>query len=151
MKYYHSSVCRCKHCLNNKSCMPCWFCAYKIMGILDIAYWCLVTSVLYNTSIWIGCPNNGVQFNPYAVYGLFDQYKMMQKKLKNDWNPGKWALIWEYLARTFQWIQTWKGLNGFQKSVCPCALVKSSLSIERVNERRLQGRLKYALIKLLQY
>ena len=55
------------------------------------------------------------------------------KKLKYDWNPGTWVLIWEYSARAIQWIPTWKGLDGFQKSLCPCVLGKSSLSIGRVN------------------
>ena len=54
---------------------------------------------------------------------------MMQKKLKNDRNPGKWVLIWENLARAIQWIPTWQGLDGFQKSLHPCVLDESSLSI----------------------
>ena len=32
-----------------------------------------------------------------------------------------------------QWIPTQHGLDGFQKSLCPCALDESSLSIGRVN------------------
>ena len=60
------------------------------------------------------------------------------KNLKNDWNPGKWVLIWEYSERASQWIPTWQGLNGFQKSFCPCSLKESSLSIKRVKEFRLQ-------------
>ena len=44
------------------------------------------------------------------------------KKLKNDWNPGKWVLIWEYSERAFQWVPTWQGLGVFQKSLRPCAL-----------------------------
>ena len=55
------------------------------------------------------------------------------KNLKNDWNPGIWVLIWEYSARAIQWILTWHGLDGFQKSLRPCALDKSSPSIGRVN------------------
>ena len=54
------------------------------------------------------------------------------KTLKNDWNPGKWVLIWEYSARAFQWIPRWQGLDGFQKSLHPCALDESSKSIGRV-------------------
>ena len=54
------------------------------------------------------------------------------KKLKNEWNPGNGVLIWEYSARAFQWIPTWQGLDGFQKSLHPCALNESSLSIRRV-------------------
>ena len=42
---------------------------------------------------------------------------MMQKNLKNDWNPAKWVHIWEYSARAIQWITAWQGLDGFQKSL----------------------------------
>ena len=31
------------------------------------------------------------------------------KKQKNDWNPGKWVLVWEYSVRAIQWIPTWQG------------------------------------------
>ena len=31
--------------------------------------------------------------NPYAAGGYFEQYKMIQKILKDDGNPGKWVLI----------------------------------------------------------
>ena len=55
--------------------------------------------------------------------------KMMQK----TWNPVKWVLIWEYLARAFKWVPTRQGLDGFQKNLLPCALDESSLSIGRVN------------------
>ena len=41
------------------------------------------------------------------------------KNLKNDWNPGKWVLIWEHSARAFQWIPTWQGFDAFQKSLRP--------------------------------
>ena len=56
------------------------------------------------------------------------------KKVKNDWNPGKWVLIWEYSARAFLWVPTWQGLDDFQISVCPDALDKSSLCIGRVKK-----------------
>ena len=36
----------------------------------------------------------------------------MMQNLKNDWNLGIWVLIWEYSARTFQWIPTWQRLDG---------------------------------------
>ena len=48
--------------------------------------------------------------NPYAAGGLFDQHKMVQKALKNDWNPGTWVLIWESSGKTTEWISTWQGL-----------------------------------------
>ena len=54
------------------------------------------------------------------------------KKLKTDWNPGMWVLIWEYSARAIQWIPTWQGLEDFQNLLHPCALDESSLSIGRV-------------------
>ena len=34
------------------------------------------------------------------------QYKIRQKKLKYDWNPSTWVLIWEYSVRAIQWIPT---------------------------------------------
>ena len=37
--------------------------------------------------------------NPYAAGGLFAQYKMMQKNLKNDWNPGTYG----YSSESSQW------------------------------------------------
>ena len=55
------------------------------------------------------------------------------KNLKNDWNTGTWVLIWEYSVRTIQWIPTWQGSDCFQKSLHPCALGNSCLSIVRVN------------------
>ena len=36
------------------------------------------------------------------------------KKPENDWNPGKWVLIWEYSTRAIQWIPTRQGLVSFQ-------------------------------------
>ena len=41
----------------------------------------------------------------------------MQKILKNDWNPGIRGLISEYSARAIQWIPTWQGWDGSQKSL----------------------------------
>ena len=60
----------------------------------------------------------------------FSQYKMMQKYFENTWNPGKWVLISQYSVRAIQWIPTWQDFDGFQKSLPPCALDESSLSIE---------------------
>ena len=54
------------------------------------------------------------------------------KKLKNDWNPYTWGLIWEYSARAFKWIPTWQGGDRFQKSSLPCPSDESSLIIRRV-------------------
>ena len=55
------------------------------------------------------------------------------KNLINDWNPGKWELIWEYSVRAILWIPTWQGLDGFQRYLHPCVLDESSLDIGRVN------------------
>ena len=71
---------------------------------------------------WWTCCN----INSYADGGSFGQYKIMQKNMKNDWNPGKWALIWEYSARAIQWIPTWQGLDDFQKSLRHCDFDKSN-------------------------
>ena len=60
------------------------------------------------------------------------QYKNNTKKLKNDCNPGIWVLIWEYSLKKFQWIPTWQGIGGFEKSLCLCVLGESSFSIRRV-------------------
>ena len=54
------------------------------------------------------------------------------EKSKNDRNPGKWVLIWESSSSALLWIPTWQGLDGFQKSLHPCALDENSLSIGRV-------------------
>ena len=61
---------------------------------------------------------------------------MMQEKHKKDWNPGKWVLIWEYSAKAIQWIPTWQDLDGFRRSLHPCASDESSPSIVRVNGLR---------------
>ena len=58
---------------------------------------------------------------------------MMQKTWKITKNPGKWVLIGEYSVRAIQWIPTLQSYDDFQKSLCPCALDQSSLSIGRVN------------------
>ena len=54
-------------------------------------------------------------------------------RLKYDWNPGTWLLIWEYSMRAFWWIPTWQDLDDFQNSLSSCALDECSLGIERVN------------------
>ena len=61
------------------------------------------------------------------------------KNLNNDWNPGTWVLIWECSARAIQWIPTWWGLDGFQKSLHPCAVDESSLRTGRVKLYKVFG------------
>ena len=46
--------------------------------------------------------------------------KIPEKWLK-PWNMGI-VLIWECSAKAIQWIPYWQGLDGFQKSLRPCAL-----------------------------
>ena len=58
---------------------------------------------------------------------------MMKNPWEKDWSPGTWVLIWKYSVTVCQWIPTWQGLDGFQKSVCPFALDESSVSIRKVN------------------
>ena len=72
--------------------------------------------------------------NPYAAGGWFGQYKIMKNKLKNDWNPGKWVLIWEYSIRAFIWVPTRLGSDDFQDYLLFCALDESNLSSKRVNQ-----------------
>ena len=83
----------------------------------------LCCSIIIN--IWYQCP----LLNPYASGGLFGQYQNYAKNWKNYWNPAILVLIWEFSARAFQWIPTWQGLGGFQKSLPPCAVDESNLSI----------------------
>ena len=63
---------------------------------------------------------------------------MMQKPEKwlKPWQMG--TEIWECSARAFQWIPTWQGSDGFQESLCPCALDKCSLSSGRVKDNDCQ-------------
>ena len=76
-----------------------------------------------------------VALNPYICFWwLIWPIQNDAKKLKNYWNSGKWVLIWEYSARAFPWVPTWQSLDGFQKSLHPCALDKSSLGIGRVKQ-----------------
>ena len=56
---------------------------------------------------------------------------------ENDWNPGRWVLIWEHSSRAIQWIPTWQGLVGFQRCLRSCAFDESSLSIGRVKRKLL--------------
>ena len=58
------------------------------------------------------------------------------------------VLIWEYSAEAIQWIPTWQGLDGFQKSLRPCALDEGSLIIERVNPFMAQDLLEECCLDL---
>ena len=59
------------------------------------------------------------------------------------------VLIWEFLVRAIQWIPTQQGLDGFQKSLHPCALDASSLGIGRVNPVWKAGRQKIVFVHLV--
>ena len=56
--------------------------------------------------------------------------KWCKKKLKNDWNPGTWVLIWEYSERVIQWIPSWQGLDGFKKLLCLVLWTKAVSALE---------------------
>ena len=59
------------------------------------------------------------------------------KNLKKDWNFGTWVIIWEYWARSIQWMPTWQGLDGFKKYLHPCALdVSIASALEELRELR---------------
>ena len=71
--------------------------------------------------------------NPYAAGCCF--YNTNWCNEAEEWlNTAIWVLIWEYLVRAIHWIPTWQGLDDFQKSLRPCHLEESSLSIGRVKE-----------------
>ena len=58
---------------------------------------------------------------------------MMQKYLKMiETLANGYSSVTEYSANAIQWIPTWQGLDGFQKSLRPSALDECSLSIGRV-------------------
>ena len=59
-----------------------------------------------------------LHFNPCMPLA---KTKWSKKIFKNDWNPDIWVLIWEYSARAIQWVPTWQGLDGFQKTLHSCA------------------------------
>ena len=68
-------------------------------------------------------------------------------KHENEWNPGTWILIWECSERAIQWIPTWQGSDDFQRSLLPCALDESSLSIVRIKStfKECNGKMRYCL------
>ena len=59
-----------------------------------------------------------------------------------------WVLIGQYSAGAIQWIPARQGLYVFQKSLNPCALDESSLSIERVKIRCEKVHLKVGHLEL---
>ena len=57
------------------------------------------------------------------------------KLCKILWNwlkPWQMGTHLEYSVRAIQWTPTWQGLDDSQKALSPCALDKSSFSIDRV-------------------
>ena len=68
--------------------------------------------------------------NPLCCWWLSWPIHNNAKILKNQWDPGIWVLIWEYSVRDIQWVPTWWGLDGFQKSSRSCALSKVALALE---------------------
>ena len=66
----------------------------------------------------------GVTYNPYAAGGYLSGHN-------DEKETEKWLKSWQYLARALQWIPTWQGLDGFQKSLRRCNFDENGLSIER--------------------
>ena len=67
---------------------------------------------------------------PLCYWWLIWSIQNDEKKLRNNWNPGTWVLTWECSMTAIQWILTWKDLEGFQKSLHPCALDKIAPVLE---------------------
>ena len=86
----------------------------------------------FKSLIWLPRTILGRKTRPCDHY--FAALQNDAKHLKNDWNAGTLVLIWEYSVKVIQWIPTWQGLGGFQKSLHTCALDQSSLSIGRVKQ-----------------
>ena len=53
------------------------------------------------------------------------------KKLKNDWNPGKWVY---FELELIQWIPSWQGLSVFQKYFTPWQWVPIRWMVTTVKE-----------------
>ena len=70
--------------------------------------------------------------NPCAACGYFGQYRIMWKKQKNDWKLWEIGTHLRVLSESYPMNTKMTGFRGFQKSLHPYALDKSSLSIERV-------------------
>ena len=75
--------------------------------------------------MYLKCKWN-IQVNHYTAGGYLGQYKKRQKTWINERNQGTWVLIWGYSSRDIQWIPTWQGLDGFQKSLSPFTKVASA-------------------------
>ena len=54
------------------------------------------------------------------------------KKLENDRNPGIWVLIMKVLNESYPINTNMTGFRCFSKTLCPCALDESCLSIRRI-------------------
>ena len=91
--------------------------------------WCLIIANL--STHWHPFPPIYLQGSIY--WPQLVRFRCFYKKwLKNDWNPGTWELIWEYSARPIQWIPTWQGLDGFQKSFVLLLWMKVAVAFERL-------------------
>ena len=87
--------------------------------------------LLYPSFPYLNYPLFVRDFHPVCCW-LILPIQNDAKNLKSDRDLGTWVLICEFSARAFQWIPIWQDLDGFQKSLRPCALDVSSLSIGRV-------------------
>ena len=90
------------------------------------------------------------QLSPSCCWWLIWPIQNYAKK-KNDWNPGKWVLIWEHSVRATQWIPTWQGLYWFQKSLHACVRVKVYTPEQRYQLGRLHGDMIYIRSALFLY
>ena len=99
-----------------------WYSFESSFSELSDEYPCARVHIIFASDCFDQISHQLQRVNPYTAVCKFGHYKMVQKNFKNNWNPGKWVLIWEYSARAFQWIPTWQGFAGFWKSLHPCAL-----------------------------
>ena len=69
---------------------------------------------------------------PLCCWWLIFPMQNDTKKAEKWQTLAHMVLIWENSAWAFQWIPTWQGLNGSQKSLCYIALEESSqIALER--------------------
>ena len=78
--------------------------------------------------------NTGIEeLTPMLLVANLANKKQCLKPLKKRLKRWHLVLIWEYSVRASQWIWTWQGFAGFQKSFASFCFGQSSLCIGRVN------------------
>ena len=84
-------------------------------------------------------PTRLIAVNPYAAGGLFGHYKIMQKILKMTEPPLAHGYSYESAQRELSTEYQHNRVSMvFKKSLRPCVLNKSSLSIGRVRLENMQ-------------